>query len=240
MVRGVGKRERRARAEETLGLVKLTGLGGRRPSELSGGQRQRVALARALINHPRVLLLDEPLGALDLKLREAMQVELKALQRQVGITFIFVTHDQEEALSMSDRLAVFNEGRIEQVGSPAEVYEHPATRFVAEFVGSANILGTAEAQALAGIANDCSLRPEKIALLALEAAAPEGYLTAEGTVADLQYHGANTRYEVDLATGGRLAVVTQNTRGPGAAAVEVGQRVRLAWHPGDLQALQTS
>ena len=160
MEKGVDKRTRRAKDEELLGLVRLADYGGRKPGQLSGGQRQRVALARALVNQPRVLLLDEPLGALDLKLREQMQVELKALQRQLGITFVFVTHDQEEALSMSDRLAVFNEGRIAQVGRPAEVYEHPATPFVAGFVGVSNLLrGFGAAEGLA-----VTVRPEKITL----------------------------------------------------------------------------
>src|SRR5512138_969955 len=152
MIRKVPAAERAKRAEEMLDMVKLGGFGGRKPSQLSGGQRQRVALARALVNRPSVLLLDEPLGALDLKLREQMQVELKAIQRQVGITFIYVTHDQGEALSMSDRVAVFNQGRIEQIASPTEVYEHPATAFVAGFVGVSNLLDGAAAAAITGIA----------------------------------------------------------------------------------------
>jgi putative spermidine/putrescine transport system ATP-binding protein len=162
MVRGVTRVERYRRAEELLELVALGGLGGRRPAALSGGQRQRVALARALINQPEVLLLDEPLGALDLKLRQQMQTELKALQRKVGITFVYVTHDQEEALGMSDHLAVFNHGRIEQVGTPEAIYEHPASAFVAGFVGAANIVDAATAERLTGRCQAFSLRPERI------------------------------------------------------------------------------
>src|SRR5689334_13190868 len=164
MIRRVPKDERRRRAEEMLAMVALAGLGDRRPSQLSGGQRQRVALARALINRPSVLLLDEPLGALDLKLREQMQVELKAIQRQVGITFIYVTHDQGEALSMSDRIAVFNKGRPEQIASPAEVYERPATPFVAGFVGTSNLLAGAVAEQVLGRSGTFTVRPEKIRL----------------------------------------------------------------------------
>ncbi|MFY9316547.1 MAG: ABC transporter ATP-binding protein, partial [Burkholderiales bacterium] len=160
MVRGVDRQERQRRTAQMLELVRLPGVGERRPGELSGGQRQRVALARALINEPRVLLLDEPLGALDLKLREQMQAELKSLQRRLGITFLFVTHDQHEALSMSDRVGVMNRGRLEQVGSPSQVYESPATRFVAEFVGAANLLEGEAARRLAGGAACALLRPE--------------------------------------------------------------------------------
>ena len=164
MVRGVTRKERYRRAEEMLALVALGGLGARRPAALSGGQRQRVALARALINQPEVLLLDEPLGALDLKLRQQMQSELKALQRKVGITFVYVTHDQEEALGMSDRLAVFNLGRIEQIGTPEQIYERPATAFVAGFVGASNIVDAATAERLVGRRQAFSLRPERIRL----------------------------------------------------------------------------
>src|SRR5690349_17915433 len=165
MIKQVPKAERRKRAEEMLELVRLPGLAARRPAQLSGGQRQRVALARALVNHPRVLLLDEPLGALDLKLRQQMQIELKAIQQQVGVTFVFVTHDQEEALTMSDRIAVFNNGRIEQVGAPAEVYERPATPFVATFVGISNLLTPEQAAAITGERKAFSVRPEKIQLV---------------------------------------------------------------------------
>ena len=147
-------------------MVRLEGYEKRKPSQLSGGQRQRVALARALVNRPRVLLLDEPLGALDLKLREEMQIELKAIQQAVGITFIYVTHDQEEALTMSDRLAVFNQGRIEQIGAPAEVYERPLTRFVAGFVGTSNLLRGEAAERILGTSGTFTIRPEKIRLAA--------------------------------------------------------------------------
>ncbi len=190
MVRKVGRAERHRRAEELLEQVELAGVGERRPAQLSGGQRQRVALARALINQPQVLLLDEPLGALDLKLREQMQGELKALQRRLGITFLFITHDQHEALSMSDRIGVFNQGRLEQVGTPRQVYDTPATRFVAMFVGAANVLDGEPAQRLTGQA--CAmLRPERIRLRG------EGAARARGTVCEVQYFGAFTRVRVD-------------------------------------------
>ena len=239
MVRGVGRRQRRARAEELLELVKLGGFGDRRPGQLSGGQRQRVALARALINEPRVLLLDEPLGALDLKLRQQMQVELKALQRRLGITFVFVTHDQEEALSMSDRVAVFNEGRVAQVGRPAEIYEHPATDFVAGFVGVSNLLTGALIQGLAP-GRRVAVRPEKITLRPLEGAPPPaaGELALDGEIAESHYHGATTRYEVLLSDGQRLAVIGQNRRSvTRESAYAVGERVRLTWQREDMQAI---
>ncbi len=203
MVKGVGKAERHAQAAEALALVKLASLGDRRPTQLSGGQRQRVALARALVNRPKVLLLDEPLGALDLKLREEMQVELKALQRSLGLTFVFVTHDQGEALSMADRVAVFADGRIVQVGSPEDVYERPTCRFVAEFVGGSNVLEATEAAAFGGPRQLASLRPEAIALVGRGASGGTPV-----TVVDVQYHGASRRTVVALASGRRLAVVT--------------------------------
>ncbi len=231
MVRKVPAAERHARADEMLDLVKLSGLGGRRPSALSGGQRQRVALARALINRPRVLLLDEPLGALDLKLREQMQVELKALQRKLGITFVYVTHDQQEALGMSDRLAVFNEGKIEQIGAPQDIYERPATAFVADFVGNSNLIGRAAAQRLAGLAGPLSVRPEKINFAAdySDVAPP---VKAAGTVLEVQYLGATTRYEVELEAGAIVFMVRQNVTTGRAIGPRVGDRIELAWDPG--------
>jgi putative spermidine/putrescine transport system ATP-binding protein len=220
--------ERRRRAQEMLELVKLEAMGARKPSQLSGGQRQRVALARALINRPSVLLLDEPLGALDLKLREQMQEELKALQRQVGITFIYVTHDQDEALAMSDRLAVFNHGRIEQIGAPAEIYEHPATAFVAGFVGVSNVCTGELARRLSGSAQAFAIRPEKIAIVAISEQAPDGWLCVTGFIRAVTYHGATTRYAVALDGGGELAVMQQNASDGGHAA-RTGGAVRLAW-----------
>jgi putative spermidine/putrescine transport system ATP-binding protein len=230
MIRGVAPAERERRAAEMLALVKLAGLGARKPSQLSGGQRQRVALARALINRPALLLLDEPLGALDLKLREQMQVELKAIQRQVGITFVYVTHDQGEALAMSDRLAVFNHGRIEQIGTPAEIYEHPRTAFVAGFVGVSNLIDAAVAAKIAGPAQPFSIRPEKIQLCRPDAAVADGCMAADGRVASVLYFGATTRYVVTLANGGELTVIDQN-RGTGGNAWAGGQgdTVRLVW-----------
>ena len=221
MVRGVPKAERYAQAEELLALVKLAGFGDRRPGQLSGGQRQRVALARALVNRPRVLLLDEPLGALDLKLREAMQDELKALQQRLGITFVFVTHDQGEALSMADRVAVFNEGRIAQIGSPTEIYERPRTRFVADFVGSSNVLPPAVAARFGGD-GWASLRPE-----ALRLTAPDGRL--QGTVRATRYLGAGTRVLIDLDDFELSAMAPS-----GQPVPEPGARVGLAWEPGAL------
>ena len=229
MIRKVPKTERRARAEEMLEMVKLGGLGGRKPGQLSGGQRQRVALARALINRPRVLLLDEPLGALDLKLRQAMQMELKALQRQVGITFVYVTHDQEEALTMSDRIAVFNLGRIEQIGRPGEIYEHPATAFVAGFVGVSNLIDGAVAMRLFGRPGAVAIRPEKIRILPEDAPAPENSWVADGRVRDATYLGAASRYYVSLDAGGEMVVVEQNQRsGATDTLAAIGRRVRLS------------
>ncbi|MCU1677180.1 MAG: spermidine/putrescine transporter ATP-binding protein [Frankiales bacterium] len=209
-VRGVRRAERRQQATEALSTVRLDGYGGRRPSQLSGGQRQRVALARALVNRPKVLLLDEPLGALDLKLREEMQVELKAIQRDVGITFVFVTHDQEEALTMSDRIAVFRAGRIEQVGTPSEIYDSPATDFVAGFVGTSNLLRGQTARTVIGEDGTFSIRPEKLRLGSTDAAVPDGDCFADGIVTDVVYVGAATRFLVDLEAGGRLVALQQN------------------------------
>jgi putative spermidine/putrescine transport system ATP-binding protein len=230
-VRKVHRAERRARAAQALATVRLEGFAGRRPGQLSGGQRQRVALARALVNRPRVLLLDEPLGALDLKLREEMQVELKAIQREVGITFVFVTHDQEEALSLSDRVAVFNRGRIEQVGPPREVYDRPATAFVAGFVGTSNLLSTSASEALLGVAALHTVRPERITLVPEGIAVPDGRVVAGGTVREVVYAGASTRLVVDLDAGDELVALAS----PGEADGEVrrGDRVRLAWSPAE-------
>ncbi|MGH8353870.1 MAG: ABC transporter ATP-binding protein [Pseudomonas sp.] len=227
-VKGIGKTARYGRAEESLGLVDLAGYGARKPAQLSGGQRQRVALARALVNRPRVLLLDEPLGALDLKLREQMQVELKKLQRQLGITFIFVTHDQNEALSMSDRVAVFHKGRIEQVDTPQNLYRRPATRFVAEFVGTANVLGGALAERLSGQARPFALRPEHLHF----GSAGADELGVSGRLLDVQYMGANSRYEVELESGERLAVSLPNTEALDSAHPQPGQRVQISWSRG--------
>jgi putative spermidine/putrescine transport system ATP-binding protein len=230
-VRKVPKAERLARAREALASVQLEGFGGRRPSQLSGGQRQRVALARALVGRPKVLLLDEPLGALDLKLREQMQVELKAIQREIGITFVFVTHDQEEALTMSDRIAVFNQGRVEQVGTPAQIYERPATPFVAGFVGTSNLLSGDAAEQVVGDRATYSIRPEKIHVLKESAAAEPEHASATGTVAEVVYLGDATRFLVDLDAGGRLTALQQNleTSSEDVAALR-GSRVRLQWH----------
>lgn len=230
MIKKVPKAERQKRVEEMLELVQLPALAQRKPSQLSGGQRQRVALARALINHPRVLLLDEPLGALDLKLRQAMQIELKAIQQQVGITFIYVTHDQEEALTMSDRLAVFNLGHIEQIGSPAEVYEHPVTPFVEGFVGVSNLVSGAVAQAITGSPGTFSIRPEKIYLLEPQQAVPADSYGAAGRIRDVVYLGMYTRYLVELDGGGGLTVVQQNLHTTSMDVLAAkGRSVELAW-----------
>jgi putative spermidine/putrescine transport system ATP-binding protein len=234
MVKNVPRRDRHARAEEMLEMVRLEGFGGRRPGELSGGQRQRVALARALINRPSVLLLDEPLGALDRKLRQQMQVELRALQRKLGITFIFVTHDQGEALSMSDRLAVFNAGRIEQVGTPREIYERPATRFAAEFVGNSNIIERSS-PASGGAEGLFSLRPENVRVTAAEPRSEEGMIAVAGQVSDVQFHGASIRYVVALADG-RLMNAIANDRESRSNRPEmgIGSRVWLSWNGRDM------
>ncbi|MFI6654024.1 ABC transporter ATP-binding protein [Streptomyces sp. NPDC050523] len=231
-IRKVPKAERLVRARKALAEVRLEGYGARRPAQLSGGQRQRVALARALVGRPRVLLLDEPLGALDLKLREQMQVELKEIQREVGITFVFVTHDQQEALTMSDRIAVFDQGRIQQVGTPAEIYERPATPFVASFVGTSNLIDGEAAQRVVGDVGIYSIRPEKIRVLkeSAETDRPD-HTTATGTVAEVVYLGDSTRFLVDLDAGGRLTALQQNleTSAEDVAAYR-GMRVRLQWH----------
>jgi putative spermidine/putrescine transport system ATP-binding protein len=220
----VGKAERAQRRDEALEMVRLPGYGDRKPGELSGGQRQRVALARAIVNRPKVLLLDEPLGALDLKLREQMQVELKSIQGEVGITFVYVTHDQDEALTMSDRIAVFNEGRIEQVSPPVALYEQPATEFVAGFVGVSNLLERDGSR--------FTIRPEKIQLVD-SAAATNGLRTEAGRIADVSYAGMVTRYTVALDAGGELQLVRQNAEGTSVDdwRAEQGREVVVGWRP---------
>ncbi|MEX2106167.1 MAG: ABC transporter ATP-binding protein [Solirubrobacterales bacterium] len=222
-VAGVAKADRAKRRDEALEMVRLPGYADRKPGELSGGQRQRVALARAIVNRPKVLLLDEPLGALDLKLREQMQLELKTIQGEVGITFVYVTHDQDEALTMSDRIAVFNAGRIEQVSPPAEIYEHPVNEFVAGFVGVSNVIER-DGERL-------TIRPEKIELLDL-AAATDGLHSERGRVVEVAYAGMVTRYTVALDAGGTLQLVRQNVGGasPGAFP-EQGTEVLVGWRP---------
>jgi len=223
-VKGIRKADRRRKVEEALELVRLAGFGERKPAQLSGGQRQRVALARAVVNSPRVLLLDEPLGALDLKLREQMQLELKRIQQEIGITFLYVTHDQEEALTMSDRIAVFNEGRIEQVDPPAELYEHPATEFVAGFVGVSNVLERGGRR--------FTVRPEKIHMVADSEPATPGLESETGRVREVVYAGMVTRYLVDLDQGGELTAVRQNLETTSRDVLEErGRRVRLEWRP---------
>ncbi len=231
MVKGVPRAERYKRVDEMLDLVRLPGFGHRKPSQLSGGQRQRVALARALINHPKVLLLDEPLGALDLKLRQQMQVELKSIQQRVGITFIFVTHDQEEALTMSDRMAVFNEGRIEQVGTPSEIYERPTSSFVAGFVGTSNLVSGEVAKRLTGSEKMFSIRPEKIHLNSPDSQPEADVLSVDGVVRDVVYLGLFTRYLVEIEGGDDLVVVEQNLKSTSMDVLAArGQKVRLHWH----------
>jgi putative spermidine/putrescine transport system ATP-binding protein len=222
--------DRRSRAEEALAAVRLSGYEDRAPSQLSGGQRQRVALARALVNRPQVLLLDEPLGALDLKLREEMQVELKALQREVGITFVFVTHDQDEALTMSDRIAVFNAGRIAQLGTPTEIYERPTTEFVAGFVGTSNLLRGAVAEAVIGKSGTFSVRPEKIRVQPAGTPTKAEERSAKGVVREVIYVGMTTRFVVDIDAGTTLMAVRQNsaTASNEVAALR-GQPVELVW-----------
>ena len=226
MVKGVGRRERAKRAADALEMVRLGDLGARKPIQLSGGQRQRVALARALVNRPRVLLLDEPLGALDLKLRQEMQLELKRIQREIGddMTFIYVTHDQDEALTMSDRIAVFSDGRVEQVGTPGEVYEHPVNEFVAGFVGTSNVLERDGRR--------FTVRPEKLHVLFDDVAPPDGTRSAAGAIREVVYLGSVTRYVVDLEDGQTLVALRQNLEtSAGEALAARGRRVRLAWAP---------
>jgi putative spermidine/putrescine transport system ATP-binding protein len=220
-VRKVAKAERREKVDRALDMVRLPGLGGRKPAQLSGGQRQRVALARAIVNEPQVLLLDEPLGALDLKLRQEMQLELLRVQREVGITFIYVTHDQEEALTMSDRIAVLNQGSIEQIGGPVEVYEQPRTEFVAGFIGVSNLIERD--------GHTITVRPEKLTLAGEGEPEPSGAHVEPGQVRDVIYAGVLTRYVVDLDAGGELVVSRQNAEA--RPAVTAGSRVRVAWRP---------
>jgi putative spermidine/putrescine transport system ATP-binding protein len=235
-VTGVGRQERRKRAAEALEMVRLPDVGARRPIQLSGGQRQRVALARALVNRPRVLLLDEPLGALDLKLRQQMQFELKSIQRELSerITFVYVTHDQDEALTMSDRIAVFSDGRIEQVGTPGDVYEHPANEFVASFVGTSNVIRRD------GLTY--TVRPEKVRLLAEGEQPPAGAAGAlAGVVREVAYIGSVTRYDVELDDGERIVALEQNSDTSAAQALAMrGRRVRLAYRTRDASPLDTT
>jgi len=237
-VRRVPRRDRAARVSETLETMRLGGFEKRKPSELSGGQRQRVALARALINRPRVLLLDEPLGALDTKLREEMQGELKDVQRGAGITFIFVTHDQHEALALSDRIAVFGAGRIEQVGTPSEIYERPATPFVAGFVGASNLVDDDLAARIIGERRRFMIRPEKIRMVGVAEPIANGECTVLGTVRDIVYLGAQTVYVVAVSPDHTLSVVTQNVNATATdARAQKGREVRLVWQRDQTMAL---
>ncbi len=221
-VKRVGRSDRRRRTQAALDMVRLSEYGTRKPSELSGGQRQRVALARAIVNEPDVLLLDEPLGALDLKLRQEMQLELKGIQREVGITFVFVTHDQEEALTMSDRLVVLNNGRIEQLGTPIEVYERPASAFVAGFIGVSNLLERGGRR--------FTIRPEKIQLSGAGEQPPPGHHVEGGHIRDVVYLGMATRYVIDLDAGGTLIAVSQNRETADAEVFDArGRHVTVSW-----------
>jgi putative spermidine/putrescine transport system ATP-binding protein len=240
MVRKTSDSERAERVERALAMVHLDGFADRKPSQLSGGQRQRVALARALINRPSVLLLDEPLGALDLKLRQAMQLELKTLQREVGITFIYVTHDQEEALTMSDRLAVFNHGRVEQLGTPSEVYENPRNAFVAGFVGTSNVMSGHVAERILGSPAPFTVRPEKITINEPGVAVTAGQAAADGVVVEAVYLGMYTRYRVQVEDA-IVEVASQNTAvGHSDAQRQVGRPVRLSWMKSSCRPLEES
>jgi spermidine/putrescine transport system ATP-binding protein len=265
--KGVPKKEVAERATDILAIVGLDGYAKRRPRQLSGGQQQRVALARALVNQPRALLLDEPLGALDLKLRQAMQIELKRIQREVGITFVYVTHDQGEALTMSDRIAVMNEGVIEQLGPPRDIYEHPKTRFVAGFIGTSNLLtgtvtraGDPEGRAVIELGGgeriivpapaarpgdelEITVRPEKITLTAAatEAAPEAGHCALRGTVTEVVYLGTSTNYNVTTAAGAEVVVFSQNSSVAVAEhAVGRGDTVWLHWDPANSYAIGSS
>jgi putative spermidine/putrescine transport system ATP-binding protein len=228
MVKGVGRATRNRKAQDALKLVALPDISARKPGQLSGGQRQRVALARALVNEPRVLLLDEPLGALDLKLREQMQGELKTLQRNLGITFVFVTHDQGEALSMADRIAVFNQGKIIQVATPTELYERPATCFVADFVGSSNVLSPE----FTGMKNWISLRPERITILKENVKAASGTYSYPARVTSVHYQGAITKLNAETPDGTSMTALA-----PGTHRWGMGEQVRLAWLPENMHVL---
>ena len=222
-VRRVPRADRREKVDRALEMVRLSGLGDRKPAQLSGGQRQRVALARAIVNEPQVLLLDEPLGALDFKLRQEMQIELQHVQREVGITFVYVTHDQEEALAMSDRIAVLSNGMIEQIGTPLEVYERPQTDFVAGFIGISNLIERD--------GRHMTIRPEKIRLLAEGEEPPPGARVETGRIRDVVYVGVLTRYIVDLDAGGELVVARQNEQAPAATHDRGKTPARIAWLP---------
>lgn len=239
MVKKVAREDRIKHVDEMLELVQLSGFAGRKPSQLSGGQRQRVALARALINHPKVLLLDEPLGALDLKLRQQMQIELKAIQKRVGITFIFVTHDQEEAITMSDRIAVFNGGKIEQIGSPSEIYEYPTSAFVAGFVGTSNLISGEVAKRTTGSEQTFSIRPEKIQIGSLNDKHVREMISLDGVVRDVVYLGLYTRYLVEIEGGVDLVVIEQNLKTTSMDVLSVkGQKVRLSWQRDHISRLE--
>jgi putative spermidine/putrescine transport system ATP-binding protein len=234
MIRGLGRSEREAKAREALAMVKLGGFEARRPVQLSGGQRQRVALARALVNEPKVLLLDEPLGALDLKLREQMQEELKSLQKEVGITFVFVTHDQGEALAMSDRLAIFNDGRIVQVGRPDDVYERPNSRFVADFVGSSNLLPPDFSHRIGGTKSWASLRPENVTITKNGGQAPAGQASVSGKIASVHYQGSQTRVTVGVDGDLRISANAPSAQG----TFREGELVTLSWQPEALHVME--
>ncbi|MCK8478419.1 ABC transporter ATP-binding protein [Microbacterium aurugineum] len=230
-VRGEGKAARAARVHTSLEQVRLDHVADRLPHQLSGGQRQRIALARALILRPQVLLLDEPLGALDKQLREQMQIELKQIQREVGITFIFVTHDQEEALTLSDRVAVFNGGRVEQVGAPRDVYERPETEFVARFLGLSNLIGGELAEALTGDRRTMSVRPERMRLTGRDAALSPGEVFLDGTITEIVYTGPATRYLIATDAGMDVIAERPNARHSAADDLARGHHVRVVWSP---------
>jgi putative spermidine/putrescine transport system ATP-binding protein len=236
-VHGVAKDERVRRVGEALEMVRLGEHGARKPTQLSGGQRQRVALARALVNRPRVLLLDEPLGALDLKLREQMQLELKEIQREVGITFVFVTHDQDEALTLCDRLAVFNNGRIEQIGRAADVYENPATQFVAGFVGSSNVISGAAAKEIVGKEGSFAVRPEKISVSKDAPGGAAGTVSVKAVVQDVVYAGSTTRIVALADNGLSLTCTKLNSESSATDVVRRGDSVILAWHESSMRSI---